>query len=57
MSPWADLTLSGESIGAKAAVDPALTREGLRRRAVGAGTVHTPRLVLRYSVLGVSART
>jgi epsilon-lactone hydrolase len=34
MSPWADLTLSGESISAKAAVDPALTPEGLRRRAV-----------------------
>ena len=34
MSPWADLTLSGESITAKAAVDPALTPEGLRRRAV-----------------------
>ncbi|MGP0049185.1 MAG: alpha/beta hydrolase fold domain-containing protein [Solirubrobacteraceae bacterium] len=33
MSPWADLTLSGESISAKAAVDPALTPEGLRRRA------------------------
>jgi epsilon-lactone hydrolase len=25
MSPWADLTLSGESIDGKAAVDPALT--------------------------------
>ena len=34
MSPWADLTLSGDSISAKAAVDPALTPEGLRRRAV-----------------------
>ena len=34
MSPWADLTLSGESISAKAAVDPALTPEGLGRRAV-----------------------
>ncbi|MGA2013174.1 MAG: alpha/beta hydrolase fold domain-containing protein [Solirubrobacteraceae bacterium] len=33
MSPWVDLTLSGESISAKAAVDPALTPEGLRRRA------------------------
>jgi epsilon-lactone hydrolase len=33
MSPWADLTLSGDSIAAKAAVDPALTPEGLRRRA------------------------
>ena len=34
ISPWADLTLSGDSIRAKAAVDPALTPEGLRRRAV-----------------------
>ena len=34
MSPWVDLTLSGDSISAKAAVDPALTPEGLRRRAV-----------------------
>jgi monoterpene epsilon-lactone hydrolase len=34
MSPWADLTLSGQSINGKAAVDPALTPEGLRRRAV-----------------------
>jgi acetyl esterase/lipase len=33
MSPWADLSLSGESIGSKAAIDPALTPEGLRRRA------------------------
>jgi acetyl esterase/lipase len=33
MSPWADLTLSGNSISAKAAVDPALTPEGLARRA------------------------
>jgi monoterpene epsilon-lactone hydrolase len=33
-SPWADLTLSSESISVKAAVDPALTPEGLRRRAV-----------------------
>lgn len=33
MSPWADLTLSGDSIRGKAAVDPALTPEGLRRRA------------------------
>ena len=32
MSPWADLTLSGESMTAKAAVDPALTPAGLRRR-------------------------
>jgi epsilon-lactone hydrolase len=33
MSPWADLTLSSESATRKAAVDPALTAEGLRRRA------------------------
>jgi acetyl esterase/lipase len=33
MSPWADLTLSGNSIRAKAAVDPALTPDGLARRA------------------------
>jgi acetyl esterase/lipase len=33
MSPWADLTLSGDSISAKAALDPALTPEGLARRA------------------------
>jgi monoterpene epsilon-lactone hydrolase len=33
MSPWADLTVSGESIAGKAAIDPALTPEGLRRRA------------------------
>jgi acetyl esterase/lipase len=33
MSPWADLTLSGDSIRGKAAVDPALTADGLARRA------------------------
>lgn len=33
MSPWADLTLSGNSLGTKATVDPALTPEGLARRA------------------------
>ncbi len=33
MSPWADLTLAGKSIERKAALDPALTPEGLRRRA------------------------
>jgi monoterpene epsilon-lactone hydrolase len=33
MSPWVDLTLSGESVAGKAAVDPALTPEGLERRA------------------------
>jgi monoterpene epsilon-lactone hydrolase len=33
MSPWADLTLSGDSITEKAPVDPALTPRGLERRA------------------------
>jgi epsilon-lactone hydrolase len=33
MSPWVDLTLAGNSIAGKAAVDPALTPDGLRRRA------------------------
>jgi epsilon-lactone hydrolase len=33
MSPWADLTLSGDSISGKAAIDPTLTPEGLARRA------------------------
>jgi len=32
-SPWADLSVSGDSAVGKAAVDPALTPEGLRRRA------------------------
>jgi monoterpene epsilon-lactone hydrolase len=32
-SPWADLTLSGDSLPSKAAVDPALTPAGLRLRA------------------------
>jgi epsilon-lactone hydrolase len=33
MSPWADLTLSGDSMTARAPADPALTPEGLKRRA------------------------
>jgi monoterpene epsilon-lactone hydrolase len=33
MSPWVDLTVSGQSITTNAAVDPALTPDGLRRRA------------------------
>src|SRR5450756_1884694 len=32
-SPWADLTLSGDSMRSKAGVDPALTPAGLRLRA------------------------
>ena len=31
-SPWADLTLTGTSMTRKAAVDPSLTPQGLRRR-------------------------
>jgi len=40
MSPWVDLTLSGISMREKAALDPALTPDGLKRRVsdyVGAG--------------------
>jgi monoterpene epsilon-lactone hydrolase len=33
ISPWADLTLTGQSMKTKAGVDPALTPEGMRRRA------------------------
>ena len=33
-SPWADLTLTGSSLTGKAAVDPSLTPDGLRRRAL-----------------------
>jgi monoterpene epsilon-lactone hydrolase len=33
ISPWADLTLTGQSMKTKASVDPALTPEGMRRRA------------------------
>ena len=33
MSPWVDLTVSGDSMTGKAALDPALTPDGLRRRA------------------------
>ena len=46
MSPWADPTLSGESISGKAAVDPALTPEGLRRRAVDYVPAGDPRAEL-----------
>jgi monoterpene epsilon-lactone hydrolase len=33
MSPWVDLTFSGDSMNEKAALDPALTPDGLKRRA------------------------
>jgi monoterpene epsilon-lactone hydrolase len=33
MSPWADMTLSGDSVADNAVVDPALTEDGLQRRA------------------------
>jgi monoterpene epsilon-lactone hydrolase len=42
MSPWADLTLSGESIAEKASVDPALTPDGLKRRATDYASAGTP---------------
>jgi monoterpene epsilon-lactone hydrolase len=43
-SPWADLTLSGDSIKGKADVDPSLTADGLRRRAAdyAAGDLSDP---------------
>jgi monoterpene epsilon-lactone hydrolase len=43
-SPWADLTLSGDSMEAKAAVDPSLTPAGLRLRAAdyAAGSLADP---------------
>jgi acetyl esterase/lipase len=43
-SPWADLTLSGDSMRAKAAVDPSLTPAGLRLRAAdyAAGSLADP---------------
>jgi epsilon-lactone hydrolase len=41
-SPWADLTLSGASMKEKAAVDPSLTPEGLRRRVTGYVAGHDP---------------
>ena len=41
MSPWADLTLSGDSILGKASVDPALTADGLGRRAADYTAPHT----------------
>jgi monoterpene epsilon-lactone hydrolase len=39
-SPWADLTLSGDSVTSKAAVDPALTPAGLRLRAADYAAGH-----------------
>jgi acetyl esterase/lipase len=45
LSPWVDLTLSGTSMTGKATADPALTVEGLRRRAsdyVAAGDTADP---------------
>jgi acetyl esterase/lipase len=43
-SPWADLTLSGDSMRTKAAVDPSLTPAGLRLRAAdyAAGSLADP---------------
>lgn len=54
MSPWADLSLSGASVTTKAAVDPALTTDGLRRRAgdyAGATDLFDPRVSPLYGDL------
>jgi acetyl esterase/lipase len=42
MSPWADLTLTGNSLTGKAAADPALTPAGLARRARDYADGHDP---------------
>ena len=42
ISPWADLTLTGASLHLKAPLDPALTPEGLRRRARDYLGTHDP---------------
>lgn len=39
-SPWVDLTMSGASMSSKAAADPAVTAQGLRRRAAEYATRH-----------------
>ncbi len=52
MSPWADLTLSGQSIPSKAAVDPALTPDGLRRRAADYIAGHDPSDALVSPIFG-----
>jgi acetyl esterase/lipase len=47
VSPWADLSLSGDSLQTKAAVDPSLTPDGLHRRQkdyVGDGDPRTGRM-------------
>ena len=47
LSPWADLTLSGESVVLKGAVDPSVDANGLRRRAadyVGSADPRDPHL-------------
>lgn len=41
-SPWVDLTLSGASMSAKAAIDPSLTQEGLRRRVIDYAGAQNP---------------
>jgi acetyl esterase/lipase len=42
MSPWADLTLTGDSMTGKAAADPALTPAGLARRGRDYAGGHDP---------------
>ncbi len=47
LSPWADLSLSGESVALNAAADPSVDAEGLRRRAadyVGPVDARDPRI-------------
>jgi acetyl esterase/lipase len=54
MSPWADLTLSGDSITEKAPVDPGLTPKGLKRRAadyVASGDASDPLISPIYADL------
>jgi epsilon-lactone hydrolase len=51
-SPWADLTLSGDSMRTKAASDPALTPDGMRRRASDYMAAVDPREALASPIYG-----
>jgi epsilon-lactone hydrolase len=46
MSPWADLTLTGDSLVEQASVDPVLTTEALRTRARDYAGEHDPSIAL-----------
>ena len=55
MSPYADLTLSGDSIASKESLDPLLTPDGLRRRVtdyVGSADPSDPSISPVYGDLG-----